>query len=268
MGVTIRLLLLLGAFVLVTGGGYWSIKHDLHQIAETVWQNIVFFVKTFDITVAIRAVTAWFQKMTAHWLFVEVPKRVLILLPLPYILLWLMPRSWGRAFRRVVVSMKRSILDGWGRFTRYLRADHAFGPYAGYALILCIGIVCFVFFYSVFWVVLAVWLGFVKMPAVIAAAFAYGWGKFTFFLQKTPITAILFRWSKAVARFLARLIPHWHWWGFFNEKERRKKALRRARFFIKKRYDKELFLRVGWREYRRLQKAAAKPPDAQKQPAD
>ncbi len=268
MGTLGRLVLLLGAVLSIGYGGYWTIKHDLHQLLHALWTDLVFFVQTFDITVVIRAAMIWVKKMGAHWLLIEVPKRVIIISFLPYVVLWLLPPRQRRRFKLWIQRKRLILLASRDRFMAWLRAEHMFGDYAGWAIGLLFALIFFIFFYSAFWVYLALWLGFIKIPALVTTLFSYLWGKILFLAQKIPFANLLFKWVNGFSALLARFMPRFR---RRTPAERKRRAIARVEYVIRKRYDRQLFMRVGWREYHRLKKAerlakAAKAAEQAKAP--
>jgi hypothetical protein len=262
-------LLLLGVLVTSCGvGGYWTLKHDLHQILQVMWSDLVFFVKTFDITVVIRAAMLWFQKMGWHWLIVEVPKRLIVISLLPYLILIVLPPRTRRRFRLWIQKRKDALIVKRGRFMAWMKAEHMFGPYAGWAIGLVLALVFFLFFYSAFWFYVALWLGFVKIPAIVTATLSYFWGKILFLAQKIPFSSLVFKWTNAVWIWLARYFPALDTFMPKTEVEKRKKSRLRARMYIRRRYRVRLFLKVGPWGYRRHMRVIAEEHKQEREKED
>lgn len=262
-------LLLLGVIVTSCGvGGYWTLKHDLHQLLHVMWTDFVFFVQTFDITVVIRAAVLWFQRMGMHWLIVEVPKKIALATVLPFLILLVLPPRARRRFRIWIQNRKKALLLRRERFMAWMRHEHMFGPYAAWALGLIVALIFFLFFYSAFWFYLALWLGFVKIPAIVTTIVSYSWGKILFLAQKIPFSNLIFRWINIGWVWLAQYVPSLKKFVPKTEAEKRRRARQRARTYIKRRYRVRLFLKVGPWEYRRRIRAMAEEIKQEKERED
>jgi hypothetical protein len=262
-------LLLLGVIVTSCGvGGYSLLRHDLHQILHVMWNDVVFFVQTFDITVVIRAAMLWVQKMGWHWLIVEVPKRLLVLSLLPYLILLVLPPRVRRRFRLWIQKRRAGLLERRTRFMAWMKAEHMFGPYAGWAIGLVLALIFFLFFYSAFWFYIALWLGFVKIPAIVTATLSYFWGKLLFLAQKIPFSNLIFKWINLGAVWLTHYVPSLKKFGPKTEAERLRRSRQRARTYIRRRYRVRLFLKVGPWEYRRRIRAMAEEINQEREAKD
>jgi len=252
----IRLLVLLIVVVLVATVEYWTISPDLHQMFLTAGESIFNFLKTFDIQIMLAGTIVWLRTIGTKYLMVEVPIRLISGTLLPYVIVWLLPKRWHRYVRRSFVKLVFAIRLTRVRLFAWLKEDHMFGPYGSHALGLFVAGLLFVFAYSLFWVYVLLWIGFVQLPAFMGSLAAFLGKKIIWTLEKIPFATVIFKWGARLSEWVDNQIPQVRW-TLTPEQKKKRDRLRARKAILLRRKQRYLLRRLS----PKLTKEKTTPPD-------
>jgi hypothetical protein len=248
----LRLLALLVLVVLLASVEYWTISHDLSQIFQSGSQAIRNFFESFDLEIVLAGILVWIRTVGTKFLMIEVPK-FMLRSRIRYIIIWMLPVRWHRFVRLRVARLFILVRNSKSAVFTWLGEEHMFGPYATYALgIIMAGVLC-VLSFTLFWVYIFLWLGFVQLPSFLGTFLKFLWHRVLWAVEKMPFSTVVFTWGARVSEWVDDQIPQVRW----TKTPEQKKEIARQRF-----HKTNLLRKKRRRLLKGLQKANKEPSES------
>lgn len=221
----LRLLALLVLVVLLASVEYWTLSHNLSQMFQSGSQAIWNFFASFDLELALAGMIVWIRTVGTKFLMIEVPK-FMLRSRIRYIIIWMLPVKWHRFVRLRVARLFIAVRHSRSAVFAWLGKEHMFGPYATYALGIIVAGVLSVLSFTLFWVYLFLWLGFVQLPSFLGTILKFLWHRVLWAFEKMPFSTVVFTWGARVSEWVDDQIPQVRW----TKTPEQKKEIARQRF--------------------------------------